>query len=155
MSVASLIDEYVAGVTLLRNSVNGLNSEQLDAHPIAGKWSVKEVVCHIADFETIGSDRIKLAIALDEPLLPGYDENRLAAALQYGARDVEEELALIEVVRRSTARILLSLPASAFERRGTHSEAGPMTVEALLRRITNHVPHHVKFIEEKRRKMGV
>lgn len=155
MSVTTLVDEYVAGIGLLRNSVRGLTPAQLDAHPVAGKWSVKEVVCHIADFETIGSDRIKLAIALDEPLLPGYDENRMAAGLQYGAREVEEELALIEGVRRSTARILRSLPASAFERRGTHSEAGPMTVEALLRRITNHIAHHVKFIEEKRRAMEV
>jgi uncharacterized damage-inducible protein DinB len=154
MSVSSLIDGYVAGIGTLRDAVKGLTAAQLEARPVPGKWSVKEVVCHLADFETIGSDRIKLSIALDEPLLPGYDENRLAAGLQYGSRDVQEELALIEAVRRSTARILRSVPAGAFERRGTHSEAGPMTVEALLRRITTHITHHVRFIDEKRQAMG-
>jgi len=41
-----------------------------------------------------------------------------------------------------------------FQRRGIHSEAGPLTLETLLQRITGHIPHHVRFIEEKRKAMA-
>jgi hypothetical protein len=45
------------------------------------------------------------------------------------------------------------LPAEAFERIGIHSVEGPMALAALLERIANHIPHHVQFIEQKRRAM--
>ena len=51
------------------------------------------------------------------------------------------------------ARILHSLPSEAFERTGNHSVDGPMTLRTLLERITNHIPHHAQFIEEKRQAM--
>ncbi|MBX3441887.1 MAG: DinB family protein [Planctomyces sp.] len=155
MSVASLLEEYAAGPKLLRQSVRGLTPDQLAAHPVPGTWSVLEVVCHVADFETISSDRMKLVVALQEPRLPGYDETLFAARLRYDARDLEEELAVIESVRRSTTRILRSLPPEAFARKGVHSEAGPLTLEQFLARAAGHLPHHVRFIDEKRRALGV
>jgi hypothetical protein len=57
-------------------------------------------------------------------------------------------------MRRHMARILRTLPASAFQRTANHSVDGPITVETLLRRITGHIPHHIKFIEEKRRALA-
>ncbi|MCA9266167.1 MAG: hypothetical protein KDA60_20045, partial [Planctomycetales bacterium] len=59
-------------------------------------------------------------------------------------------LQLIEVVRRQVACILRSLDVDDFQRIGKHSEDGPITLQTLLQRITDHIPHHVRFIEEKR-----
>jgi len=53
MNHAQLIDEYLAGPKKLRAAVAGMTAEQLNAHPIPGKWSIKEVVCHIADYEPV------------------------------------------------------------------------------------------------------
>lgn len=53
------------------------------------------------------------------------------------------------------ARILWSLPTDGFERTGIHSADGPMTLRTLLERITNHIPHHVQFVAEKRQAMGL
>lgn len=153
MEPTRLIDEYLAGPQQLRQAIAGLTPEQLDATPVPGKWSTRQVVCHIADFEPVYADRIKRVIAENEPKLFGGDPDVFAARLAYAQRDIEEELQLIEAVRRHVARILKTLPPAKFERRGHHSVDGPVTLATLLERITNHIPHHVRFIDEKRREL--
>lgn len=154
-NTAQLLQDYLAGPAALRKAVAGLSPEQLRARPVPGKWSTLEVVCHLADFDPILADRMKRIIALDNPPLIGADENRFAATLAYQDRDLEEELVLIERTRSQMARILRGLPAEAFARIGTHNERGPRTLEQLLTTTINHIPHHLKFIEEKRRALGV
>jgi len=63
---------------------------------------------------------------------------------------LDEEFALIEVVRSQMARILRSLSPEDFQRTGIHSVRGPVALEKLLQQITDHIPHHIKLIEEKR-----
>ncbi len=151
----SLIEAYLAGSAQLRAAVKGMSREQLVAQPVAGKMSTLEVVCHIADFEPVYADRMKRVIALDNPMLLGADENRFRAALAYHQRDLAEELDIVERTRSQMARILRTLPDAALERRGTHDERGPLTLEKLLTSITDHITHHVRFIDEKRRALGI
>jgi uncharacterized damage-inducible protein DinB len=152
---AGLIDNYLAGPALLRRAVAGMSREQLLTRPVAGKWSTLEVVCHLVDFEPVYADRLKRTLAEDNPTLQNADEQRFAAALRYHDRDPEEELALLELTRSQMARILRALPPEAFRRTGVHTERGPLTVEQMLTLITNHIPHHVKFIAEKRKALGL
>jgi hypothetical protein len=150
-----LIESYVAGAQTLRQAVRGLTREHLLSRPVPGKWSTLEVVCHLADFEPIGADRMKRIIAEDRPHLLGASEEKFAAALAYHQRDLEEELTIIEKTRQQMARILRTLPAEAFQRVGVHNERGPVTLEGMLTVNINHVPHHVQFIQEKRKALGV
>lgn len=153
MDIDNAIQEYLAGPKLLQDAIAGMSVEKLDARPVPGKWSTREVVCHIADFEPIYADRMKRVIAENEPTMLGGDPNLFVARLAYSVRDVEEELAIIDVTRSQIARIMQTLESEDFERNGLHSEDGPLTLETLLRRITGHIPHHVKFIEEKKAAM--
>lgn len=146
-----LINEFAAGPEQLRQAVAGMSDAQFDAAPILGRWTTRQVVSHIADFELIYADRIKRVIATNEPELLGGAPDVFAARLAYDQRDVKEELQLIEAVRRHVARILRSLDEEDFQRIGQHSEDGPLSLQALLRRIKGHIPHHVRFIEEKRK----
>jgi DinB superfamily len=155
MQYTVLIDQYAAGPELLREATAGMTRDQIHARPVPGKWSTLEVVCHIADFEIVGADRLKRVIAEIEPTLFGGDERVFAARLAYHSRDLEEELRLIEACRQSVTRILRTLKDEDFGRIGKHSEAGPLTLVQLLERATNHVPHHVKFIHEKRKALGI
>ena len=123
--------------------------------PIPGKWSTLEVICHLADFEIVYADRIKRVIAENEPTMCGGFHNAFAARLAYQQRNVEEELLLIESIRKQVAQILRTLQPEDFQRRGIHSEAGPLTLESLVQRITGHIPHHVRFIDEKRKALGL
>jgi uncharacterized damage-inducible protein DinB len=152
---AELIAKYVAGPAQLRQAVAGMSREQLLARPIAGKWSTLELVAHIADFEPVYLDRMKRIIAQEEPTMFGGDPDLFASKLAYQDRDLQEELAVIEACRAHMTRILRTLPAEAFQRRGIHSDNGPMTLEKVLGNIANHIPHHIPFVLEKRRALGV
>jgi uncharacterized damage-inducible protein DinB len=154
-SLPQMIENYLAGVQALRRAVAGLSRDQVTARPVPGKWSTLEVVCHLADFDPILADRMKRVIAEERPALLGADEKRFAAALAYHDRDLDEELGIIERTRGQMARILRKLPESALQRVGMHNERGPLTLEQLLTTATNHISHHVKFIEEKRRALGL
>lgn len=150
MAVSTLIDEYASGPAKLRKLVAGLSAEQIRARPIPGKWSTLEVVCHLADFEPVYLDRMKAVLTQDKPTFFGRDETAFAAKFAYHQRDLAEELNLIESCRQSMTRILRTLPAADFQRLGVHNEAGEMTFESLLRRVTDHLTHHARFIAEKR-----
>jgi uncharacterized damage-inducible protein DinB len=154
-SLPQLIEAYLEGSTALRKAVAGMSREQVQARPVAGKWSTLEVVCHLADFDPIMADRMKRIIAEDKPQLLGADEKHFAAALAYHHRDLEEELTIIEKTRSQLTRILRTLPAEALQRVGVHSERGPLTLERMIGLATNHIPHHVKFIHEKRQALGL
>ena len=154
-ALTPLIDNYLAGAQTLRQAVRGMTREQVLARPVPGKWSTLEVVAHLADFDPILADRMKRIIAEDKPQLLGADEKKFALALAYHHRDAEEELTIIERTREQMARILRTLPEEAFQRVGLHNERGPLTLERLVTMSTNHIPHHVKFIEEKRKALGL
>jgi uncharacterized damage-inducible protein DinB len=154
MDHAELIANYLAGPGQLRDAVAGMTAEQLDAAPIAGKWSTRQVVCHLADFEPVYADRMKRAIVQDNPPALAGDPN-VFARLAYDQRDVAEELNLIEAVRGQMGRILRTLREEDFQRTVIHSDAGPLTIRQLLTSVTNHIPHHIRFIEEKRAALGL
>jgi uncharacterized damage-inducible protein DinB len=153
MSHAELIANYLAGPKQLRDAIAEMSAQQLDSSPVPGKWSTRQVICHLSDCEALYADRMKRVIAEDNPPLRAVDPDLFAASLAYDTRVIEEELSHIEAVRKHTARILKTLPESAFQRTGIHSADGPLTLETLLKRIVGHIPHHVKFIEEKRQAM--
>lgn len=154
MSRAEQIDAYLTGPQRLRDAIAGMTDAELDARPIAGKMTTREVVCHIADFEPVYADRMKRVLAEDSPPLRGGDPDVWMQALAYASRDVREELDLIDAVRKQMARILRTVPESAWSRAGIHNEAGPLSLGELLTRVTGHLPHHVAFIEEKRRALA-
>jgi uncharacterized damage-inducible protein DinB len=153
--LTALVESYLAGPRSLRQAVADMSPEQVLARPLEGKWSTLEVVCHLADFDPILADRMKRIIAEDRPALLGADEKRFAAALAYHERDLEEELSIIERTRSQMARILRTLPLAALQRIGVHNERGEMTLERVITTCINHIPHHVAFIAEKRKALGL
>jgi uncharacterized damage-inducible protein DinB len=150
-----LIEAYLEGPKKLRQAVAGMPREQLLARPIAGKWSTLEVVAHLADFDPIIADRMKRVIAEEQPALLGADEQKFAAALGYHERDLQEELTILEATRSQMARILRKLPDAALARIGNHNERGPRSLEQLLKGATDHILHHLTFIMDKRKALGL
>jgi uncharacterized damage-inducible protein DinB len=153
MSRTNLINDYLAGPQKLREAIAAMPPDEIDARPVPDKWSTRQVVCHITDCEVVYADRMKRVIAEENPLLLNLHPNAFAAALAYQQRDIEEELRLIEATRGHIGQILRAVEPACFQRTGIHSTDGPITLEKLLQRITGHIPHHIKFIEEKRAAM--
>jgi hypothetical protein len=94
-------------------------------------------------------------ISHERPLLMVADENFIAATTHYELRDLDEELAVVEAIRAKMTRILKALPQECANRMGIHSFKGLVSLEAILTSAVNHIPHHVVFIEEKRKALGV
>lgn len=132
-----------------------MSDQQIDAAPVAFKWSTREVVLHIADFDLIYADQMKRVIAESEPKLFDGDRKRFASRLAYDKRDVDEEIRMIKAVRRHMGRILRSIDVGDFQRKGIHAKDGPVTLADLLRRAADHLPHHTQYIEEKRQSLRV
>jgi DinB superfamily len=152
---SELIANYLTGVDTLKKAVAGMSSEQIKARPVPGKWSTLECVCHLSDFEPILADRMKRIVTHPKPLLMGADEKLFAEQLAYHDRDVNEELAIVETTRKQMAKILSKLPSEAWTRMGNHAERGLLTLEQMLQIATRHIPHHVQFIAEKRKALGI
>lgn len=147
------ISLYGRGPEQLRKAVEGLSPSELRTSAPPGNWSVQQIVCHIADFEIVYADRMKRVVAEDQPTMFGGDPDVFAAKLAYDERDVQDELDVIQSVRRQMSRFLKTLSAADFERTGNHSVDGPISLATLLERIAGHIPHHVQFIEGKRKSL--
>ena len=83
MKYETLIKNYLAGPEILRRSVSGMSDEQINATPIPFKWSTRQVVFHISDFDLIYADHMKRVIAESEPMLLDGDRELFAARLAY------------------------------------------------------------------------
>jgi DinB superfamily len=153
-----LMHEYLDGVAALRQATDGMTADQSRARPVPGKWSTLEVVCHLADIDALDAERMKRVIAEDQPTLMDADENTYAAALAYQERELGEEVALIESTRRQMTRILRTLPSSALSRGSVYrigDKTENRTLEQLLNKAIRHFRHHIPFILEKRKALGM
>jgi hypothetical protein len=98
---------------------------------------------------------MKRTIAMDHPLLIGADGFRYSGPLRYHDRDAEEEIELIRITRAQMARILRLVPGEVWGRTAVHSETGLVTLRLLVLHAVRHQDHHLGFVAEKRRALGV
>jgi uncharacterized damage-inducible protein DinB len=149
-----LIDQYEVCGPRLRQAVAGLSQEELTARPGPGKWSILELILHLTDSDAIAIDRMKRMLIEDNPPLLYADETAYVDRLCSHEQSLEDALILFEVGRRQFARVLRGLPDEAFERRGTHNRRGPMTVGGMVKDYIEHMDHHLKFLYDKRARLG-
>jgi uncharacterized damage-inducible protein DinB len=150
MENATLVESYLAGPGELREAVSGLSRGQLITRPIPGKWSVLEVVCHLADTDANIAHRLKRVLSEERPQFERVQPDLMLAALAYHGRDVEEELTIFDLTRRQMGRILQASPAEAWERTGIVGDRGGKSVAQILNGAVEHLRHHLRFIVEKR-----
>ena len=153
-----LLEHYANGAEKLSQSIRGLTDEDIRAIPDAdanvGRWSIQQVVLHLCDCDAVFAVRMKFIIAEDNPTLPGFDENKWTAALQYDKQSAADAVKLFELTRKQIVEICRALPESAFDRAGTHTRVGRQTLTDILKLAVEHLDHHLKFIHAKRARMG-
>ncbi len=154
-SIPDIISAYEKQIEELEAAVRDMTPDQFRARPVLGKWTTLELLCHIADSEQVLADRLKRAIAQPNTLMMAYDESRYVTELAYDRRSPSEELALIRATRMQMLRILRALPADAWTRAAVHSERGLNTVKDLAQTAVGHTKHHLPFLLEKRKALGL
>ena len=150
----SLIETYAAGGEKLALAIRGLTREDMTCFPIPGTWSILQVVVHLMDSDLIGADRMKRIAAEDNPTLIGYDETRFIERLFPHDQDPNACVQIFDLNRKAFAKILRKLPDDVFKRSGTHNEVGVVSLGKMIAKYVEHLEHHLKFIHDKRAKMG-
>ena len=148
--IAVKIKEYLAGVDKLHVSVAGLDEADLDRFPVAGTWSVRQIVAHMVHMDAVACDRMMRILAENVPLLVDVDENAAIKAKLYDGMPIDSLLELFALNRELMAHALKQRPATDYERAGVHTQAGRMTLMDILTKYVKHADHHVEFIEKKR-----
>lgn len=111
-----------------------------------GKWSVKEVVGHLADTERIMAYRALRVARGDETPLPGFDENAYVPPARFDARPLADLVADLRTVRSASVSLFKSFDADAWRRRGTASGKA-VSVRAIGYMIPGHERHHVEILK--------
>jgi uncharacterized damage-inducible protein DinB len=145
-----LIEQYKEGYHVVAKALAGATDEQLDARPGPGKWTAREVVHHLADSETIASQRLRQLLVDDAPRIQAYDQEEYARRLHYRRRAVEPSLRAFEAARASTAQLLELMTEADWLRSGTHSESGPYSATKWLQLYADHAEIHAEQIQKNR-----
>jgi hypothetical protein len=163
-STSTDIATYVAGllhllgdndpVTILRQTPAALQ-RFLDAVPAeiasrpeaSGKWSIREVVQHLADSELVSGFRLRMVMAHHRPVLTGYDQDLWASRLRYRDVDIRAAVDQFAALRRANVRIWEDLGPTDLVRVGVHGERGEETLEHMRRLHAGHDLLHLQQLE--------
>ncbi len=136
----------------LRRETRTLSAREMRTRPGPGKWSVQEVLAHLADVEELGMRaRVAAMVEQSNPLLPAFDQEARAREMAYETRDARKSLASLGRQRRANLRWLRKLRPAQLMRKGTHVKVGQITVEELVTEWAFHDLGHLKQILEIKR----
>lgn len=133
-------------VVSLERETAGLALAQLRQPEKPWKWSVNEVVQHLADSELVTGYRIRLILASDAPEILAYDQDAWAHALRYSEASLPDALTRIRVLRGRSLELLLGLQPDEWERAGMHSERGRESVRQIATLQAAHDLVHLRQI---------
>lgn len=133
---------------LLETLLGDLPADVLDWKPKPERWSVSEILAHLAALEQVYAARVRRIMAEDSPRLAKYDLDGAKARQEYSRGSADENLEHFTRLRRASLALLAGLPPSACARTAIHSELGVITLAHLLNEWANHDLGHLRQIEE-------
>jgi hypothetical protein len=148
--VPELLERLRRGAEMVAVSITGAAGSELDYVPEPGKWSIRQIVAHLADAEMVAGMRLRRIIAEDHPRIEAFDQNAWATNLDYTRRKTSQALETFRRIRGENYELLKDLPPQAFEREGLHSERGPMSLKLLLQLIAEHAENHAAQMRTRR-----
>ena len=132
---------------VLKQLVEAAADELTKTPPAPGKWSIREIMAHLADSELVTGYRYRSILGADDGSpVPAYDQNRWAEAGNYNEIPVANSLASFTALRQTNLRLLESLPASAWDKYGVHAERGRESIRDLVQLAAGHDLNHIAQI---------
>lgn len=110
-----------------------------------GKWSPREILCHLADCEIAFAFRLRQALAEPHHTIQPFDQN--AWALNYARLDADAALETFSALRRWNVALIAGAPREAYSKEVTHPERGTMTFQTLLETMAGHDLNHLRQLE--------
>jgi len=143
-----LIEKYKDGHRVVTDALKGLKDRDLDVR-LPGKWSIREIVHHLADSEMVAAVRLRRLVAEDRPGIRATDVGGYVRRLFYD-RPTQNSLELFRVVRASTTEILERMTDADWARVGVQSGTGRYTAEKWLEVFSQHADTHAEEIKRTR-----
>ncbi len=140
---ARKIESYGNAFTQLSDAVVAFPAKMWTYSPGADRWSIQEIVFHLADSEAHGFIRCRTAIAEPGKPVMVYDQIKWTQHLNYDNRSVKDALELFRLLRKSSYELIKSLPDSAWTQTMNHSERGLLTLDDWLDMYEGHVTGHI------------
>lgn len=129
----------------LRTLAAQLGPQGVERSPGPGRWSAREILCHLADTELVFAFRLRQALAEPHHVIQPFDQERWAAA--YAAYETAQALTLFEAVRQWNLALLRSVPVEALHKPLTHPERGTMSFQVLIETMAGHDLNHLRQLE--------
>ena len=131
----------------LAKLIRGLNKKQLTRRPAPDKWSIAEILAHLADAELVGSWRMRHVIGNNGATIQPFDQNVWASTFAYARRDPKQSLELFRILRENNLAMLKSLSNELWENYGMHQERGKESVAHIVNMYAGHDLNHLGQVE--------
>jgi hypothetical protein len=131
----------------LSKLVRGLNRKQLTWRPAPGKWSINEILAHLADTEIVASWRLRFILGANGTNIQGFDQDIWASVFNYQKADARHALKTFACLRENNLLMLKALPKEKWDHFGMHSERGKETVAHITRMFAGHDTNHLRQVE--------
>jgi hypothetical protein len=131
----------------LKKLTHGLTPKQVKWKPAPEKWSIAEIVAHLADVEIAASWRMRLIIGDSGTTTQPFDQDVWASVFHYNQHDPKRSLEVFRVLRENNLLMLKALPHESWDCYGMHLERGKETIAHLARMFAGHDTNHVRQIE--------
>ena len=148
--LSELIERYRRGADLIATVTTGAAGSELDFHPGEGRWSVRQIACHLADIEVVTAMRFRQVIAQDNPSMPAIEQDAWAEKLDYSRRKISHAVETLRRMRAENHELLKDLPPETFVRTGTHSKRGVTSLLDMVRFFAEHTENHARQIQAAR-----
>ena len=125
-----------------------LSKKQLARRPAPGKWSITEILAHLADTELVGGWRLRLILSENGTPIKAFDQDVWADTFNYSRRDPKASLETFRVLRENNLALLKSVPKNLWENYGMHEERGRETVTHVVRMFAGHDLNHLRQVEK-------
>jgi hypothetical protein len=131
----------------LASLLKGKTRKQLSRRPAPDKWSVGEIVAHLADAELAIAWRLRQVLSNNAIPVQAYDQDLWAKTFDYVRRDPRVSLATFRTLREANLALLKSVPRKLWDNYGVHQERGNESVSHVVRMVAGHDLNHLRQVE--------
>jgi len=131
----------------LERLIQGVPTSKLRKRPAPDKWSVSEIVAHLADTEIVAGFRMRIILGAPGTPIAAFDQDSWVTSGHYEKRDPRKSVEQFRVLREANLALLKSLTAEQWKHYGIHSERGQETIEHIVRMFAGHDINHLQQIE--------
>jgi hypothetical protein len=127
--------------------IAGKSQARLAKRPAPEKWSVVEILAHLADTELVMGYRIRTVAGAPGTAIQGFDQDAWAREMNYAKRPAKKSLAAFRALRENNLELLKSLRREQWEHFGMHSERGKESITLITQMMAGHDLNHIRQIE--------